>query len=140
MKATIVGFILLQLTVWTIVFQKEEDVVSSNFYESLSDTWEVVENVKPAEGEVLLHYPTFNKLSLNSDGTYIRFNIDGEGAERGMWKINKEKTHLILDTGFGLEKYEIIQLPDDYNNLFVIKERINKDSQPIELEYKLTRL
>lgn len=114
--------------------------MSSNFYESLSDTWEVVGNIKPAEGEVLLHYPSFNKLSLNSDGTYIRFNIGGEGAERGMWKINKEKTHLILDTGFGFEKYEIIQLPDQYSNVFVIKEQIHKDSQPIELEYKLTRL
>ena len=133
------GFILLQLTVWTIVFQ-EEDAISTNFYESLSDTWEVVDNIKPAEGEVLLHYPTFNKLSLNSDGTYIRFNIGGEGSERGMWKVNRENTHLILDTGFGLEKYEIIQLPDEHNHLFVIKEQIRKDSQPIEFEYKLTRL
>lgn len=139
MRATIVGFILLQLTVWTIVFQ-EEDAISTNFYESLSDTWEVVDNIKPAEGEVLLHYPTFNRLSLNSDGTYIRFNIGGEGSERGMWKINKENTHLILDTGFALEKYEIIQLPDEHNHLFVIKEQIRKDSRPVELEYKLTRL
>lgn len=139
MRATIVGFVLLQLIVWTLIF-REDDKVSANFYANLFDTWQVVSNVKPAQGEVLMHYPTFNKLTLNSDGTYIRFHISGNGTEQGIWKINKENTHLILDTGYGQERYEIIQLPDQTSNLFVIKEYIDKGAAPSEREYKLTRL
>jgi len=138
MRATIIGFVLLQVVVWSIVFSGEENI-AGNFYENLSDTWEVVNVNQQAQGEVILHYPTFNRLTLNSDGNFIRFTVDGY-TEEGTWRVNKENTHLILDTGTKLEKYEIIQMPDQSSNVFIIKGQANHGTQKQSQEVKLTRL
>ncbi len=142
MRATVIGFVLLQIVVWSIVFSGEDNL-TGNFYEDLSDTWEVMNVNQKAQGDVLLHYPTFNRLTLNSDGNFIRFIIDGtpDGSiEEGKWRINKENTHLILDTGFKLEKYEIIQMPDQLSNVFIIKGQANSNTEKPSKEVKLTRL
>ncbi len=138
MRATIIGFVLLQIVVWSIVFSGEDNL-TGNFYEDLSDTWEVVNVNQQAQGEILLHYPTFNRLTLNSDGNFIRFTIDG-ATEEGKWRVNKENTHLVLDTGYKLEKYEIIQMPDQLNNVFIIKGQANSGEEKLGKEVKLTRL
>ncbi|GEM_PF-2839604 len=138
MRATIIGFVLLQIIVWSIVFSGEENL-AGNFYEDLSDTWEVVNVNQQAQGEVMLHYPTFNRLTLNSNGDFLRDRIDGS-QEEGTWRINRENTHLILDTGKRLEKYEIIQMPDQASNVFIIKEPANNNSSQTNQEVKLTRL
>ena len=138
MRTTVIGFVLLQIIVWSIVFSGEENL-SENFYENLSDTWQVVNYPEPSQGEIKLHYPTFNRLTLMSDGNFSRLTLDGY-QEEGRWRINEANTHLILDKGKTLEKYEIIQLPDEMNNVFVIKEQVNQNSNQRDLEVKLTRL
>ena len=138
MRATVIGFVLLQIVVWSIIFSGEDNL-TGNFYEDLSDTWEVVNVNQQAQGEVLLHYPTFNRLTLNSDGNFIRETIDGS-YEEGNWRVNKENTHLILDTGNKLEKYEIIQMPDQQSNVFIIKGQANSGNTKPGNEVKLTRL
>lgn len=144
MRTTIIGFILLQIVVWSIVFSDESGSVSQSFYDDLSDTWEVVNVNYESRGDVILHFPTFDKLTLNSDGTYIRLKRNNKTNDRtreeGAWSINDEQTHLLLDTGFEVEKYEIIQLPSKNSQVFVIKEYLNKDKESKEYEYKLTRM
>jgi len=139
MRRTIIGFVLLQVAVWYVVFKDEQNPVSANFYEGLSDTWEVVNVNNQAKGEVLYHYPTFRKLTLNSDGSYIRMKLDG-AMEQGKWHINEAQTHIVLNTGMKVEKFEIIQLPSDNDHILVIKEFLNKELENNEFEYKLSRL
>ena len=124
MRATIIGFVLLQIVVWSIVFREDYAAYNSNINQQLADTWEVVDVNNQAQGDVIMHFPTFNKLTLNNDGTFIRFKLDGS-LEQGDWSTDTAESQLILDTGLKLEKYDIIQHPSKNSNVFVIKEKRN---------------
>ncbi len=138
MKYTIAGFILLQLAVWSFHFTNDIDASLNVNVENITDTWEVIKVVDNDQKNVVLHFPTFNMLQLNSDNSFVRLNINGE-TEKGEWKLNKSKTHLLMKASGVTEVYEIIKSPDVNSNIFIIKESINSDKQREPVEYKLTR-
>ena len=109
MKTAIFNFLVLQVVVWAFVFSADENSDAQQVqYASLSDTWVVAHVGDNSSKEVIAHYPTFNKLTLNFNGTYIRLR-DDETIEEGSWKINKEKTKLTLFTASGSQDYEIVE-------------------------------
>lgn len=138
MKTTIFNFLVLQVVIWGFVFKPGYDSESDINYASLMDSWEVAK-VGNNLDRTVLHYPTFNKLTLNPDGTYIRLK-DDDSIETGTWKIDNFQSKLILDNGIASKKYEIVQLPETENASFIIKEHIEVSNKASNIKYELTRI
>lgn len=140
MKTAIFNFLVLQVVIWAIVFSSningQNDKVN---YASISDTWEVVKVGESSKQDVVLHYPTFNKLTLNSDGTYIRIK-NNETPENGNWKLNWSKSMLTLLNDSEVKKYEIVQLPNSNSESFIIKEKVEDISSNQKVKYELVRM
>ena len=140
MKTAIFNFLVLQIVVWAIVFSSNISGETSEVnYASISDTWEVVKVGENSNQEVVLHYPTFYKLTLNIDGTYIRLKND-ETIENGNWKLNRSKSMLTLMNKMETKKYEIVQLPNSNSESFIIKENVKDINSKQKLKYQLTRM
>lgn len=140
MKVSIFNFFVLQAIIWSIVFSNKIGNQSNEVnYASISDTWEVVKIGKNDIPGVVFHYPTFYKLTLNIDGTYIRLKND-ETFEEGEWTLNKTKTILSLRTEKETKNFEIIQMPNSDSESFIIKENIIDINSIHNIEYELTRL
>ena len=140
MKTAIFNFLVLQVVVWAFVFSADENTDAKQVqYASLSDTWVVAHVGDSSAEEVIAHYPTFNKLTLNHNGTYVRLG-DDETIEEGSWKINKEKTKLTLFTASGSQDYEIVELPKTNSESFIIKDRHATANVQTDIKYELTRL
>lgn len=140
MKIALFNFLVLQVIVWSIVFSPglEGDDPSVN-YASISDTWRVVEVADDSSQDVVMHYPTFHKLTLNMDGSYIRLKNAGT-IETGSWSINEEKSILVLKNNEEELKYDIVQAPGPKSETFVIVEKIHKSQPDLNIKYKLTRM
>ena len=139
MKTTIFNFLVLQVVVWSVVFSSSINVQKNEVnYASISDTWEVVNVGKNVSHERVLHYPTFNKLTLNLDGSYIRLR-DDETLESGKWSLDASKSKLTLSNESETQKFEIIQLPNSNSKSFIIKENVNDSNVKYDIKYELTR-
>ena len=139
MKTTIFNFLVLQIVVWAVVFSSSINVEKSDVnHASISDTWEVVNVGKNVNHERILHYPTFNKLTLNIDGSYIRLR-DDETLETGRWNLDTSKSVLTLDNESESQTFEIIQLPNSSSKSFIIKENVNDSNAKYNIKYELTR-
>ena len=139
MKTTIFNFLVLQVVVWAVVFSSSLNEQDSDVnHASISDTWEVVNVGKNVNQERILHYPTFNKLTLNLDGSYIRLR-DDETLESGKWSLDASKSQLTLTNVSETQKYEIIQLPNSNSKSFIIKENVNDSNAKYIIKYELTR-
>ena len=140
MKTAIFNFLVLQVVVWAFVFSADESTDAQQVqYASLSDTWVVAQVGDNINNEVIAHYPTFNKLTLNLNGTYIRLR-DDETIEEGSWKVDKAKTKLTLFTAKGSQDFEIVELPKTNSESFIIKESHAKANVQADIKYELTRL
>ena len=140
MKAAIFNFFVFQIVVWAIVFSGSNNGQTNEVnYASISDTWEVVRVDENNDQSVVLHYPSFYKLTLNSDGTYIRLKND-ETFEEGKWNLNKPKSILTLTNEVEAKQYEIIQLPNSDSESFIIKENVSNVSTKLDIKYELTRI
>ena len=139
MKRALFNFLVLQLIVWTIVFYDSSSDDNSINHASISDTWEVVSIEDKSDESFILHYPTFQKLTLNENGSFIRENID-QDIERGNWYLNKSKDRLTLMHEGGVKEYDIIQLPLESSQSFIIKENISELSANSDIEYELNRM
>ena len=140
MKTTIFNFLVLQVVIWAIVFSSNFNGQNNEInYASISDTWEVVKIGEKGSQDVVLHYPTFYKLTLNNDGTYVRIKND-ETHENGKWKLNWSKSMLTLFDDNETEKYEIIQLPNSKSESFIIKENVKNTKSQQKVKYELTRM
>lgn len=140
MKTSIFNFLVLQVVIWAIVFSNIFSGQTNEVnYASISDTWEVAKIGENANQEVVLHYPTFYKLTLNIDGTYIRLKND-ESLEEGKWKLNKLKSILTLENEVETKKFDIIQLPNSNSELFIIKENFKDINSNYKIKYELTRM
>ena len=138
MKTTIFNFLVLQVVIWAFVFKSNDNSSNEVKYASVTDTWEVAKIGSSNSGSVL-HYPSFNTLTLNPDGTYIRLKADEE-IETGSWEINKFHSKLILKNAENSKKYEIVQLPDSDEESFIIKEYIVISNINSDIKYELTRM
>jgi len=140
MKRAIFNFLVLQVVVWAFVFSADENTEKTQVqYASLSDTWVVAQLGDNNDNEVLAHYPTFNKLTLNINGTYIRLR-DDETLEEGNWIIDNAKTKLTLFTETGIQNFEIVELPSANSETFIIKESLVAANAQSDIKYELTRL
>lgn len=139
MKRALFNFFVLQLVVWAIVFydgsNNEEDINHA----SISATWSVAKVANQNQKSFVLHYPTFQKLTLNDNGSFVRVKNDEE-IEKGSWYLNRSKTKLTLMHEGGIKEYDIIQLPVETSQTFIIKENVLEASVPQDIEYELTRL
>jgi len=139
MKTAIFNFLVLQVVIWTFVFSADISGTSQEVsYASIFDTWEVVKLVDKNDPGIVLHYPSFHKLTLNIDGTYIRLK-NNKILEEGKWFLNKSNSTLTLINALEVKKYEIIQLPSDNSKSFIIKEDVNADNSKIGVKYELIR-
>jgi len=140
MKTAIFNFFVLQAVVWALVFSGGEVGDSEQVqYASLTDTWEVAQLSENGKNEVFAHYPSFNKLTLNINGTFVRLR-DDETLEEGSWTINPEKTKLSLFTESGVQKFDIVELPSSDSESFIIKEDLVEANSKSNIKYELTRL
>lgn len=140
MKTAIFNFLVLQAIVWAFVFSADISGTSEEInYASVSDTWEVVNLGENQDPGIILHYPTFNKLTLNIDGTYVRMKNE-KTIEEGRWVLNKLNATLSLISDTEVKKYEIIQLPSENSKSFIIKENVNGGSSNYGVRYQLIRL
>ena len=139
MKRAIFNFLVLQIVIWAFVFNSEDEAKSSLKHASVTDTWEVVKIGKGSSNGQVLHYPTFNKLTLNSDGSYVRLK-DDETIENGFWVISENKTQLTLRSGELVKSYEIIQMPAENAESFIIKEQVKNNLLSGNIKYELTRI
>ena len=140
MKGAIFNFLVLQVVVWTFVFStRNNDSSEEIVYASISDTWTVNKLDSGKEQGIVLHYPSFQKLTLNQDGTYLRSTANST-VEEGSWNVNQDVTKLTLVSSSGVKQYEIVQFPDKESESFIIKER-NKESSPTNMiSYELIRI
>ncbi len=136
MRFTVFNFLALQIIAWLLFFNGGKQATE---YAHLTDTWEVVNIDQQNDDNVILHYPTFNQLTLNADGTFERLKLDGS-VENGQWFVDKNNAQLTLSSPTENEEYQIIQLPTEKRNLFIIKEFKDKSPENSEQEYRLTRL
>ncbi len=140
MKTAIFNFLVLQAVVWAFIFSADNGQSADEInYASISDTWEVVKVAEPNTQNVVLHYPTFNKLTLNMDGTYRRL-IDDETIEIGNWTMDANETSLILKGQNGQTEYEIIQMPYSSSESFIIKENNSGMDSMLDIQYQLNRM
>ncbi len=139
MKRALFNFFVLQLIVWAIVFYDGSENNNEINHASISDTWKVVKVGDQKKKSFVLHYPTFQRLTLNDNGSFIRVQSD-EQIEKGNWYLNKTKTKLTLMHEGGVKEYDIIQLPVENSQSFIIKENIADASSSMDIEYELNRL
>jgi len=140
MKGAIFNFLVLQVVVWAFVFSTNEKNSSDEInYASISDTWSVNEIANEKSDEVILHYPSFNHLTLNQDGTYYRM-IDDRLLEEGNWNIDEDASKLTLINSKKIKHYDIIQFPKATSESFIIKERMKKPDTAGIIKYELTRI
>lgn len=139
MKRALFNFFILQLVVWAVVFFDNSNIDEGIKQASISDTWEVAKIGDQAEQSFVLYYPTFQKLTLNENGSFLRVKSD-EQIERGNWYLNKTKTKLTLMHAGGVKEYDILQLPIESSQSFIIKENIAEASTPLDIQYELTRM
>lgn len=139
MKRALFNFFILQLVVWSVVFYTGSSEQQDVIHASISATWEVAKIENQDQKSFILHYPTFHQLSLNDDGSYIRLKND-EAIETGSWHLNKSKTKLMLVHLNGVKEYDIIQMPLETTQSFIIKENILEASVQQKVEYELTRM
>jgi hypothetical protein len=140
MKRSLFNFFILQLVVWFVVFYDSSDSSNTDVnHAAISATWEVSKVEKHDLKSFILHYPTFHQLTLNNDGSFVRLKND-EAIETGSWRLNKSKTKLMLVQLNGIEEYDIIQLPVESSQSFILKENIYEASVPQKIEYELTRM
>ncbi|MCK5701291.1 MAG: hypothetical protein KAI29_09065 [Cyclobacteriaceae bacterium] len=139
MKTAIFNFLVLQVVVWTLVFSSSINEKTSEVnYATISDTWEVVNIGENINQDVVMHYPTFNKLTLNLDGSYIRLRVD-ETLESGKWSLDASKSQLTLTNESETQKFEQIQLPNSNSKSFIIKESVKGLNAKYDIKYELTR-
>lgn len=139
MKTAIFNFLVLQAVIWAFVFSTDMSDSSQEVnYASISDTWEVVNLGDNNEPGIILHYPSFNKLTLNIDGTYVRIQ-NNKAKEEGKWILDESNSVLTLINEWEVKKYEIIQLPSDNSKSFIIKEEVNTDNTKVGIKYELIR-
>ncbi len=139
MKRAIFNFFVLQVVVWTVVFYNGSANNENINHASISDTWEVVSFGNQENKSFVLHYPTFQKLTLEENGTFVRVRSDQE-IEKGTWFLNGSETILTLMHESGVEEYEIVQLPLQSSQSFIIKENIADATDPLDVKYELNRL
>ena len=140
MKIALFNFLVLQVIVWSIVFSTGSEVERGGVnYASISDTWRVEEVADYNSQEVIMHYPTFHKLTLNMDGSYIRLKNAGT-TEAGYWSVNESKSVLILKSSDEELEFDIVQAPGPNSESFVIVENIQKSRPGLSIKYKLTRM
>ena len=141
MKTTIFNFIVLQVVVWAYVFSSGENSNPQQVnYAAISDTWEVAQLEDNQSQGVYIHYPSFNKLVLNLNGTYVR-QINDETLEAGSWKIDEENSTLTLVNKVGIQQFDIVQLPSSSSESFIIKENIAEaNNSQGNIRYELTRM
>jgi len=140
MKTAIFNFLVLQVVIWAFVFSGNMGSQSSEVnYALISDSWEVANIGQDNENDVVLHYPSFNQLTLNLDGTYLRIGSD-ETIERGRWAIDSEKSLLTLSNDNESKSFDIIQLPNSDKESFIIKENAKHLSSNMDLQYELIRI
>ena len=139
MKTAIFNFLVLQVVIWAFVFSTEISGTTQEIsYASILDTWEVVKLADNNNTDVILHYPFFNKLTLTVDGTYSWLR-DDKTLEEGKWVIDEQNSTLMLISALEVKKYEIIQMPSDHYESFIIKENVNADNPRIAIKYELIR-
>jgi hypothetical protein len=140
MKTTIFNFLVLQVIVWAIVFSggigSETKEVN---YAIISDSWQVAKVGEKNSENLHLQHPSFNKLTLNIDGSYLRVRND-ESLESGSWNISNSNSILLLSNESGIRKYDIIQLPESTTQSFIIKDKGEAFNSKDDLEYELTRM
>ena len=139
MKRALFNFLVLQLIVWTIVFYNGSNNSDAVNHASISDTWKVINIEDKNDESFVLHYPTFQKLTLNENGSFVRVNSD-EDIEKGNWYLNKSNNRLTLMHEGGVKEYDIIQLPVESSQSFIIKENISDLSANSDIEYELNRM
>lgn len=140
MKTAIFNFLVLQAIVWALVFSSDYSSDNQKVqYASLTDTWEVIKVGDSSNPQFVLHYPTFNKLTLNSDGTYIRLK-DDKTLEEGRWELNDGRTRLTLYYNGLVKKFEILKMPNSDSETFVIKEYLDFPNSESDLKYELERM
>lgn len=139
MKRSLFNFLVLQLIIWSVVFYEGTASEDSVNYAAISDTWEVAKVGDQKDKSFVLHYPTFQKLTLEDNGSFVRV-INDEEVEKGDWQLNDDKTKLTLLHEGGVEEYEIIQLPIETSQSFIIKENIETVPSLQNIEYELTRM
>jgi hypothetical protein len=139
MKRALFNFFVLQLVVWAIVFYDGSNDKEGINHSTISATWSVAKVANQNQKSFVLHYPTFQKLTLNDNGSFVRVKSDEE-VEKGSWYLNRSKTKLTLMHEGGIKEYDIIQLPVETSQSFIIKENVLEASVPQNIEYELTRL
>ena len=140
MKTAFFNFLVLQVIVWAFVFSSgQTDGSGTVNHASLTHTWEVVKVANNEDAKFILHYPTFNKLTLNGDGSYIRLK-DDETLEEGYWDINESKSRLTLKNESETKKFVIVKMPNSNSETFIIKEYLNEKNSPSNLKYELARM
>jgi hypothetical protein len=139
MKWSLFNFFVLQLVVWSIIFYDGSGDDEGINQASISDTWAVAKVGNQTEGSFVLHYPTFQKLTLNENGSFVRVRND-QRVERGNWYLNRSKTKLTLMHEGGVKEYDILHLPIESSQSFIIKENIAEASNPLDIKYELTRM
>jgi hypothetical protein len=122
MKWSLFNFFVLQLVVWSIIFYDGSGDDEGINQASISDTWAVAKVGNQTESSFVLHYPTFQKLTLNENGSFVRVKND-QRVERGNWYLNRSKTKLTLMHEGGIKEYDILQLPIESSQSFIIKEK-----------------
>ena len=138
MKRVVFNFLVLQLVIWSVVFSEGLEGEQTVNYASISDSWEVAKIEDQQKENIVLHYPTFNKLTLNSNGTFERL-VSDDLIESGNWYVNSPENKLTLIYKSTIEEFDIIQLPSAKAESFIIKEK-NPIVANRKLKYELTRL
>jgi hypothetical protein len=138
MKTAVFNFFVLQIVIWSIVFYDGNNINEVN-QAAISDTWQVSETGEQSANSFILHYPTFQKLTLHENGVFERAQGDDQ-VEVGNWHLTKDQSKLILVHFGQVSEYEIIQFPTKLSQAFVIKEKISEVPTQFEVQYKLTRL
>lgn len=140
MKKSLFNFFILQSVVWAVVFYDGTDTKENEVnHAAISATWEVAKVENQEQKSFILHYPIFHQLTLNADGSFIRLKND-EAIEEGNWHLNNSKTKLILVHLNGVKEYDILHMPNEWSQSFIIKESILEASIPQKVEYELTRM
>ncbi|HBH22054.1 MAG TPA: hypothetical protein DDY13_01390 [Cytophagales bacterium] len=136
MRLNFIGFLLLQILLWSIVFSDEKNSFGSDQYENIADTWRVVDYGNPLT--ISNSNEAFYQLILNEDGTFMRKDQKGT-TTAGIWSLDPRHNALVLSYSQAKEKYRIVQLPkSEFDHLVLQKEAGNAlKSGP---EYKLARL
>ena len=129
MKRAIFNFFILQLIVWSVVFYDGATDNDTINYSSISDTWKVINPVHGNRESIILD--EFHQLTLKEDGSFQR--VSGDELQSGNWYLNKERSKLTLMSSKGVWEYDIIQLPIQSSETFIIEESVAEATTKYEL-------